>query len=276
MAIAASACVPTLGDFNAVTPKDRGGVLARRDIVYGPDPRQKLDIYAPRQSPIGMPMVIFFYGGSWNSGERDEYEFLGDALASRGFLTIIPDYRLAPRARFPIFLEDCAAAVRWSVDHGGALGGDPRKLVLMGHSAGAYNAVMLGLDQRYLRGVGVDPVAVRGVAGLSGPYDFLPLDARATREAFAGAPDLAATQPIHFARRDGPALLLLWGDKDATVGRRSIDAMTRAAEAAGESVEAKIYPNLDHAGMLLDISRLLRGNAPVLDDVTAFARRVTA
>ncbi|HVV33256.1 MAG TPA: alpha/beta hydrolase [Vitreimonas sp.] len=271
----AAACTPTLAQFNAFTPKDTGGRRVRRDLAYGENPRQKLDLYAPQNLPIGVPVVVFIYGGSWNSGAKADYEFVGDAVASRGFLTAIPDYRLVPDVRFPTFVEDCAAAVRTVIDHAADLGADPSKVVLMGHSAGAYNAIMLGLNSHYLRTAGVNPGLVRGVVGLAGPYDFLPLDVPSTQDAFGQTSDLQRTQPTQFARRDGPPLLLLWGEKDSTVHRRSIDAMQHAAQTVGESVEAKIYPGVDHVGIMLALSRLFRGNAPVLDDSAAFIRRVT-
>jgi acetyl esterase/lipase len=161
------------------------------------------------------------------------------------------------------------------IDHAADLGADPSKVVLMGHSAGAYNAIMLGLNSHYLRTAGVNPGLVRGVVGLAGPYDFLPLDVPSTQDAFGQTSDLQRTQPTQFARRDGPPLLLLWGEKDSTVHRRSIDAMQHAAQTVGESVEAKIYPGVDHVGIMLALSRLFRGHAPVLDDSAAFIRRVT-
>ncbi|MFT3726735.1 MAG: alpha/beta hydrolase [Terricaulis sp.] len=272
----AAACTPTLGQFNAITPKDSGGRAVRHDIAYGAEQRQKLDLYAPRQMTIGMPIVVFFYGGSWNSGAKRDYEFAGDALSSRGFLTAIPDYRLVPDVRFPAFVEDCAAAVRATIANAHEFGGDANKVVLMGHSAGAYNAMMLGLDRRFLERAGVSASSVRGVVGLAGPYDFLPLDVKSTQEAFGEAHDLNATQPINFARRDAPPLQLLWGEKDTVVGRRSINALQRAAEAAHERVETKIYPNVDHVGLMLALSRFFRGSAPVLADASDFILRVTA
>jgi acetyl esterase/lipase len=274
-ALIVGACTPSLAQFNAITPKDPGGRRVRRDVAYGTAPRQKFDLYTPREMPIGLPIVVFFYGGSWNSGDKADYEFLGDAIASRGFITAIANYRLVPDVRFPTFLEDCASAVRAVIQHAAEYGGDANKIVLMGHSAGAYNAMMLGLDQRFLRAAHVDPRAIAGVAGLAGPYDFLPLDVKSTRDAFGQERDLAITQPINFARRDGPPLLLLWGEKDTTVGRRSINAMQRAAQAAGESVEVKTYANVDHVGLMLALSRFFRGNGPVLADLTAFIERVT-
>jgi acetyl esterase/lipase len=219
-------------------------------------------------------VIVFLYGGSWRSGDKDDYEFLGAALASRGFVTIVPDYRLVPDVRFPSFVEDCAASVRWVADHVAGYGGDPRGIVLAGHSAGAYNAVMLALAGDYLRTAGVEASAVRGAVGLAGPYDFLPFDVDATRNAFGQAPDLQLTQPVHFVRSDAPPLLLLWGADDVSVGPHNLESLAQLQRAAGGAVETKVYENVDHIDILLALSRPFRGRAPVLDDLTAFVRRV--
>jgi acetyl esterase/lipase len=219
---------------------------------------------------------MFVYGGSWRSGDKDEYAFLGAALAAQGFVAVIPDYRLVPEVRFPAFIEDCAQAARWAVDNVANHGGDASRIVLAGHSAGAYNAVMLGLDQRYLDRAGVEPRRLRGVVGLAGPYDFLPFDVDATRDAFGPAPDPLATQPVTFARADAAPMLLLWGENDTTVGVRNIEGLTQALRSAGGTVEAKTYPGVDHVAIMLALSRPFRGRAPVLRDVAEFARRVTA
>lgn len=274
----AAACTPSLAAFDAVTPKDGGARRVIEDAAFGPESRQRLDLYAPTGAAAGarLPVIVFFYGGSWASGEKDDYRFLGQALASRGFVVAIPNYRLVPEVVFPGFVNDGALALKWVSDNVGAHGGDPHRIMLMGHSAGAYNAIMLALDQSYLAAAGVEAQSIRGFAGLAGPYDFLPFDVAATRNAFGHAANPQATQPTHFARADGPPLLLLWGDRDTTVGRRSIVNMERAARAANEQVEAKIYPRVDHVGIMLALSVPFRGNAPVLRDITAFAQRVTA
>lgn len=275
-ATALAACTPSLGTFDVLAPRDGGTRRVVRDAAYGAEPRQHVDVYAPTAaSATPRPIIVFIYGGSWNSGAKDDYEFMGAALASQGFVVALPDYRLVPGVRFPTFVEDCAAAVRWVRDHAGDFGGDPNRIVLMGHSAGAYNAMMLALDAHYLRDAGVDANAIRGAIGLAGPYDFLPFDVDSTINAFGQAPDPQVTQPTHFARADAPPLYLLWGEKDTTVRRRSIDRLSRAMQAAGGRVETKIYPNIDHVGIMLALSRVFRGRAPVLADVTAFARRVT-
>ncbi len=165
--LAMTACAP-IQALNALEPK--GGVEIARNISYGPDPRQALDVYSPRRPSPGAPIVVFFYGGSWDSGRRQDYQFVGAALASHGYVTVIPDYRLYPQVRWPVFLEDNALAVRWARDHAVGLGGDPRRLVLMGHSAGAYNAAMLAVDERWLGKVGLAPGKdVRAMVGLPDP-----------------------------------------------------------------------------------------------------------
>lgn len=268
-------CTPSLGTFDSLAPRDAGVRRVARDIAYGEGDRRTLDVYAPANAAGPLPVIVFIYGGSWSSGDKDDYEFLGAALASRGFVTVVPDYRLVPQVRFPNFVEDCAAAVRWVGDHVAEYGGDARRIVLVGHSAGAYTAMMLALAGDYLRGAGVAADSIRGAVGLAGPYDFLPFDVDATRNAFGQAPDPQLTQPVHFARADAPRLLLLWGADDETVGPRNLESLARVQRAAGGRVETKIYENVDHVDILLALSRPFRGRAPVLEDVTAFARNVT-
>lgn len=273
-----TACSPsfTLAAFDTFAPRDPGVQRVLHDGVFGPNPRQKLDLYAPAGGGEGLPILMFIYGGSWRYGDKDDYNFMGAAFASRGFLTAIPDYRLVPEVRFPNFIEDCASAVRWLGDNAAAHGGDPSRIVLVGHSAGAYNAVMLALDAHYLASAGVAASSVRGVVGLAGPYDFLPFDVPATQNAFGQAPDAQLTQPVHFARADSPPLLLLWGADDTTVGPRNIASLGAAMRAAGGAVETKTYAGVDHIEILAALSRPYRDKAPVLDDVINFARRVTA
>ena len=271
-----AACTPSLGTFDAFAPRDAGARRVARDVGYGEGPRRRLDVYAPAKRDAPLPVIVFIYGGSWDSGDKDDYEFVGAALASRGFVTVLPDYRLAPEVRFPGFIEDCAAAVRWVSDNVSEYGGDAQRIVLVGHSAGAYNAIMLALAGDYLRTAGVDARSIRGAIGLAGPYDFLPFDVDSTRNAFGQAPDPQLTQPVHFARADAPPLLLLWGEDDTTVGPRNLESLAHVQRAAGGDVETEVYANVDHVGIMLALSRPFRGRAPVLNDVTAFALRVTA
>lgn len=245
-----------------------------RDVAYGPHPRQRMDIYVPPGAPdVPKPVVFFVYGGSWANGAKETYSFVGDALAARGFVTVIADYRLVPEVRFPVFIEDGASALRFVRDTIARFGGAPRKLHLMGHSAGAYNAMMLTLDQRYLAAVGMRAGDIRSTIGLSGPYDFLPFDIDVTKAAFGNARDPARTQPINFVRRDVPPIFLATGSGDTTVLPRNSERLAAALKRAGaRSVALKIYPGLGHAGTATALSRLLQWQAPVLDDVVAFLR----
>ena len=210
-----------VGAFNALTPVDAGAKLVGADIPYGSLPRQRLDVYAPQDGGARRPVVVFFYGGGWESGRKEDYAFVGKALAARGFLAVIPDYRLVPEVRFPGFIEDGAGAVAWTHEHIGDFGGDARRLYLFGHSAGAYNAAMLTLDAGYLARAGLAPGALRATAALAGPYDFLPLDAPETIAAFGETRPLSQTQPINFARRSAPPMFLAAGAADETVYPRN-------------------------------------------------------
>ena len=272
MPLAVAACSP-LKTFDALVPKDGGSELVERGIAYGPEPRQRLDVYSPRTPGEGRPVVVFFYGGSWNSGTRDGYQFVGRALAAQGFVVVVPDYRLVPQVRFPAFVQDGAAAVRWAEANATRFGGDGQRVVLMGHSAGAHIAALLALDEQWL---GQDRVAVKGLVGLAGPYDFLPLDPGVAQEALGQWPRPQETQPITYAGAGDPPALLLAGAKDDTVRPRNSTALAERLSAAGVNAEARLYPGLGHVGIVTALSEPFRGKAPVLSDTAAFVRRVTA
>lgn len=257
--------------FATLSPKDPSALVARGQ-PYGAGPRQRLDVYAPHGAAGSAPVAVFFYGGSWDSGRRQDYGWVGRALASRGFVTVVADYRIYPEVRYPGFLEDGAQAVKWASDHAGQYGGDPSRIVLAGHSAGAYNAVMLGLDGRYLQAAGVDPRAVKAVAGLAGPYDFAPFNDPIAKRIFGDAPDPPATQPLAYVTGDAPAAFLATGDADTMVYPRNTTALARKLREAGVPVEERHYSGVDHIRILLALSRPLRRGAPVLDDMTAFLR----
>ncbi len=270
-----ASCSP-LRTFNAVVPQDRGVVAVERGAAYGAHPRQQVDLYRPktwRDGQSSLPIIVFFYGGSWQDGDRKGYAFVARAFADAGFLVAVPDYRLVPEIRFPAFLEDSAAAVRWVRANAERLGGDPDRIVLVGHSAGAYNAAMLALDDRWL---GEDRQALRGLVGLAGPYDFLPLDTAVTIKAFGQAQDLKSTQPITFASSGDPPALLLHGARDTTVYPRNSDRLASLLRAAGVDARVKIYPKVGHVGIVTALAQPFRGRAPVLNDVITFARDVTA
>jgi acetyl esterase/lipase len=258
--------------IDALVPRD--SYRARNNVAYGREPRQRLDVYLPRDPATqGAPMVVFFYGGSWTRGSRADYRFVGEALASHGVVCVIADYRLSPQVRYPVFLEDCAAAVRWAVDEAPVIGVDTRRIYLMGHSAGAYNAAMLALDARWLAKVRLDPARLAGWIGLAGPYDFLPIENPEAQVAFNWPDTPADTQPINHVSRNAPRALLMAAAGDDVVNpQRSTAGLGRRLQAAGASAEVKLLdgPGLGHAAVVAALAQPLRWLAPVLPDVLRF------
>jgi acetyl esterase/lipase len=272
LAIAAllAACSP-IKVLNALTPSST--FTKTSSIAYGDDPRQKLDIYRPVTALPNAPVVVFFYGGSWNSGSRDDYGFVGEALASRGIVVVIADYRLYPQVRYPLFLQDGAQAVAWTHQHIAEYGADPGKLYVMGHSSGAYNAAMLALDPQWLAGVGLSPSIFKGWIGLAGPYDFLPIENRDVRPVFFYPDSPPDSQPInHVSASAPPSLLIASVDDNLVNPKRNTGGLANKLRAAGVSVEAFYFTRTSHATLVASMARPLRWLAPVLDRVTAFIK----
>lgn len=265
-------CTPA-GLLNGVSRLSGDGAtrLALSGAPYGPLPRHKLDVWVPsRPTATALPVVIFFYGGGWVSGDRADYGFAGRAFAAKGFVTIVADYRLVPQVRFPAFLQDGALAVKWARDNVARYGGDPRRIALSGHSAGAYEAAMLTLDRHYLADVGVDPGIVRAAALLSGPYDFYPFTEMRGRDALGQWPRPRETQPISFARSDAPPLLLIHGTADTVVRPYNSEHLAARLTALGAPVMLRLYPGKSHVDTVKSLSPAFRGATPALADSVAF------
>jgi len=244
-------------------------------LIYGEGPRRKLDVYKPRHAAKA-PVVVFFYGGSWQGGSRDLYPFVGASLAAQGVVTVIPDYSIFPPARFPMFVEDAARAVRFARGRSAQWGGDPARLVLMGHSAGAYIAAMLAFDPQWLGQVGLNAQTdLEGFIGLAGPYDFLPIQNRTLRTIFGGA-NRAETQPISFVTgKEAPALLIT-PRRDHLVSPTNSRRMAAEIHACGGVAEERAYGGVGHLTLIGAFAPGLRVLAPVLRDVTQFVWRVTS
>lgn len=234
---------------------------------------QTLDVWRRRGGDkTPRPVLIFWYGGGWAHGDRRAYAFAARAFARAGFVVVVPDYRKVPEVRFPAFLRDGAEAVKWTRDHIAAFGGDPGRIALAGHSAGAYTSVMLALDTRWLRAEGVDPGIVKASIGLSGPYDFYPFVSKRSRDAMAGAADPAMTQPIHFARAEAPPLLLVTSTNDTEVRPKNAINLAARQRALGGRVTLISYPGLSHEEVAMALSVPFRGKGPVLADSIAFLK----
>jgi acetyl esterase/lipase len=264
--LAVSACVPLI---NATIP--RAGYTIKPDIAYGGDPRQTLDLYIPTGLRAPAPVVLFFYGGSWQSGAKAYYRAFGQAFASQGIVVAIADYRLYPQVKYPAFLQDGAAALRFVHDHVAADGGDPNRIFLAGHSAGAYIAVMLDSDLSYLKAAGADPSWVHGVIGIAGPYDFLPLTDPALIDIFGGA-NVRATQPIDHIDGKRAPMLLAHGTADDTVGIGNSRRMAKKLKGFGSAVEVKEYKDVGHIGIILSLAPLVGPRTMLRDDIVRFVK----
>lgn len=265
-----AACSP-VALLNRAAPRDT--FRSNTGLAYGEAARQRLDVYRPARDTDAAPVVVFFYGGAWREGERGDYLFVGEALASRGFVAVLADYRLYPEVRFPGFVEDGAAALAWTRRHAPDFGGDARRLFVMGHSAGAHIALMLATDARFLEAVGMRPQDLAGAIGLAGPYDFLPFRRASTAEVFDPPERWPLSQPIHFVSGREPPLLLLTGEDDDVVSPGNSTRLAARVAGLGGEVEVIRYPREGHRGIVAALAAPLRGRRRVLDDIAAFIER---
>lgn len=270
--LAMAACSPArlLTNFDRLTSPGSARQVAD-SVPYGANPRQTLDVWAPRRSAEEpLPVVIFFYGGGWSEGAASDYGFAGAAYAGNGFIAVVPDYRLVPSVRFPAFVEDGALAVKWVRDNIDRYGGDPGRVTLAGHSAGAYIGAMLTLDRRYLRKAGVEPTIVRAAALLSGPYDFYPFTETRGRDAFGAWPNPAETQPVSFARADAPPMLLAHGSADRIVMPYNSRRLAERLKQLGAPVTLRMYKGANHTDTVASLSGPFRGRTPALAESSRF------
>lgn len=262
-------------EFFAVNaPTAFAHVDRRLNIAYGEEERQSLDIYLPRMADK-RPVVIFWYGGSWQEGSKSYYRFVGAELAKLGFVAILPDYRLYPQVLFPSFEEDGARAIAWVERHAQEFGGDPKRIVLMGHSAGAHTAAFLAFNHVFLEKYGADSSDIVGLIGLSGPYAFVP-DSDALRAAFPAPFSDKDWQPIRFVDSQSPPSLLLHGLSDKVVLPSETIELHDALEQQHVRVEMHLFPHRRHTDTIAPFSPLLRGRTPVVDEVSAFVRSLSA
>jgi acetyl esterase/lipase len=262
-----AACTPSPALLNILVP--RTGYHVVRDLAYGAGPRRKLDVYVPDHLNGKVPVLVFFYGGAWQLGSRDQYLAFGQAFASLGIVTVVADYRLYPEVTYPAFVEDGAQAVAWVHAHAAQYGGDPQRLFVSGHSAGGYNAVMLGSDPKYLKAVGGDLSWLRGVIGISGPYDFLPLTDPDYIAIFHGPMNRDA-MPVNHIDGPRPPMLLAWGLDDSVVGHVNIDHMEAKLKSVDSPVETHRYPGTGHIGIILSLIPGFRGRTSLRQDIAGF------
>lgn len=249
------------------------------DVSFGDDPRQKLAIYTPSGAKP-RATIVFSYGGSWKTGDKNIYRFLGQALASRGYQLVVADYRLYPGVRYPVFVEDTARAIAWTHDNIATYGGDPSRILLMGHSAGGYNVAMVALDPAFLAPYDLTPQSLVAVAALAGPVSFNPLKTESTKDIFAPAADsIDAARPVRVAVQGAagaPPMLLMHGTADDTVNVSNSQHLAEAINAHGGTATLKLYPGVGHLGIVTCFAWPLRWKASCLEDVDLYFQGVLA
>ena len=265
-ALLASGCLRV-----AFTVANRGQPPADASAAYAPGERHGIDVYRPANATGDVPVVVFFYGGSWQGGAREDYRFVGRRLANQGLLVLVADYRTYPQTIFPGFIEDGASAVAWARAHAADWGGDPRCLFVAGHSAGAQIAALLATDKRYLAAHDMKPTDLAGAVALSGPLDFaITGDLVPVFGDPARWPD---AQPIHFVDGDEPPTLLLHGSDDGTVWPRNSERMAARLRSKGIETELKMYAGIGHAGIMKALGARYTENAPTRADLLSFIKR---
>ena len=256
---------------NAPTQFDR--IDRHANLPYGQDPRQRLDVYAPRRA-ANRPVVIFWYGGSWVKGKKSDYRFVGTTLAEHGFVAVLPDYRLYPQVSFPAFDEDGARAVAWVEQHVQEFGGDPHHIVLMGHSAGGHTAAFLAFNHEFLRKYGADPDSIVGLVGLSGTYVLVP-ETDTEKATFPPPYTGADWQPIRFVDAHSPPTLLLHGTDDKEVQPQETIELRDKMLQEHLQVELHLYQHRGHGDTVASFAPVARWRTPAVKDTTTFIKSVT-
>lgn len=265
-------CSP-LGLVNRLSPSGHYNLAS--GVAFGDQARQTLDIYTPQNRTDAAPVIVFFYGGGWRDGEKGDYEFVASALTEAGYVVVIPDYRLFPRVVFPAFVEDAAQAVSWTLRNAGDYGADTDTLFVMGHSAGAHIAALLSTDERYLDAHNIALSQLSGFAGLSGPYDFLPIDSGYLLNVFPE--DVRdASQPVNFVTAKSPPTLLIHGADDDVVKLENSARLARALSAHDVAVTLRVYDGAGHAIVAAALAPPLNFTAETLEDVRKFFDALSA
>jgi len=255
-----------------------------KNIAYGPKATQRLDVYVPDPALVvkpeaGYPTLIFVHGGSWNSGDKELYAPAAQRLMPYGIAVVLVGYTLHPEATYRQQTTDMAKAITWTLDHIGKFGGNPKRVVAGGHSAGAHLTALALMDESWLKAEGHAATEACGYIGLSGPYDinaqmaFERANGRTGQLMTAvmeGEANFPAASPIAYARPGLPPILLLHGDKDETVPVGVAESFQAALAAAGTQSELRLYPRATHTGILFDA--LAQTPARLIEDLAGFTQ----
>ncbi|MEP3474925.1 MAG: alpha/beta hydrolase [Hyphomicrobiales bacterium] len=250
-------------------------ISVKNNISYGPLNRQNLDHYQPKTGSTQKPILIFYYGGGWKSGEKSIYHFIGAELASKGFDVIIPDYRLFPEVKFPKFINDAALAYNWVWQN--LAKKDERPIILIGHSAGAHIAALMAYDQSYLNkfNSAANPkFKPAGFIGFAGPYAFNPVTWPTTKDIFSTIENEDLARPVAFVNSKSPASLLFHGEEDTVVKKWNMETLTKALKDNKIKVEANLLPGISHIDIMLNIGLPLKQQNNILEKLMEFIKAV--
>jgi len=239
--------------------------------------RQQLDLYLPKhEAPSAC--VMFVHGGTWKSGHKDDYAFVGQTLAAHGIATAVVGYRLFPEVKFPEFTNDVAQALGWLQRNGEQHGVNiDQGVVMIGHSAGAHLASLVALDPIYSNQFGFSPSFIQGVIGLAGIYSFRPENSELMSEIFqpAASPnDFFEAKPINYLKGGGVPLYLMHGRKDQTVVCQSAERMFKNAMLAGHPVDIHVEEKYGHVRPLLDFLSVMPNHRRFMKKITGFIDEV--
>ena len=268
ISLAVLACSPRAGLERLVMGDE---VRRIEDLPFGGAARQALDVYMAPRAGRAAPVVVFLYGGRWKYGSKDDYVLIGNAFVRQGWVTVVPDYRQYPKVLFPAWVEDAAAAIRWTTDNIGRYGGDPRRIIVVGHSAGGHTSALLALDGDYLRDAGVPAETIRGFVSIAGPVDtsWTAPDVQRLMGPSEGWP---RTYPATHVDGDAPPLLLMHGTSDDVVFAASSERLAERIHRSGGCAQVRLYRGLGHIDIAVALGIPGIGVQPVLEDLARFVR----
>ena len=247
-----------------------------RDLAFHPDMAPRLDVYSPAEGE-GHPVLIFVHGGSWQDYDKELFAPVAQRLLPEGMVVVIPDYTLHPGADYEQMTREVAAAISWTLENAAQYGGDPHRVVVSGHSAGAHLSALALLDPRFLEGLGHSSDEICAWIGLSGPYDIqAEYDYWVAKgstpevmvEVMGGQGNFNRASPVSHVRPDLPPSLIIHGDEDETVPATISMAFHEALQAAGAHSTLTIYDGAGHSDYLF--AALTDEHARVVSDIAEF------
>jgi acetyl esterase/lipase len=231
-----------------ITYKTENNILYRSGENLDPymKERCKLDVYVP-ENVDSFTTIVWFHGGGLTAGEKS----VPERLKNKKLGVVAVNYRLSPKVKSPAYIDDAAAAVAWVFKNIARYGGDPKKIVVSGHSAGGYLTCMIGLDKHYLAAYGIDANAIQKLVPFSGQM-ITHFEIRKERGIKNTQPVVDEFAPQFHVRADAPPLYLITGDRELEMlGRYEENAyMCRMMKLAGHK-QTTLYEldGFDHGGM---------------------------